>query len=216
MTASVVTVIERAKIDAINHEHALCERAYADTLTHAIECGRMLTGVKATLSHGDWLPWLEDYFDGSKRVAQTYMQLAGAPAEMQEAQTSAHLSIDAALKQLSKPKPRQPSSRDAVGMVGGLEDDDAPDPDGATVIVRERLDQAQRRLQSDTGSPWNDQHSRRRNRIVEMLDEARGQLDHASDPGLSPHAIAEMLRSAEIKARQAQAQLGDLAFGFER
>ena len=49
-----------------------------------------------------------------------------------------------------------------------------------------------------------------------MLDEARSELDHASDDGLNPHARAEMLRTAAIKARQAEGQLGELAFTFER
>ena len=79
ISASVVTVIERAKIQQINKEHRLCVGAYEDALKHAVVCGQMLSAVKADLTHGDWLPWLEDNFAGSARIAQRYMQLADAP-----------------------------------------------------------------------------------------------------------------------------------------
>jgi hypothetical protein len=204
--ASVVTIIERAKIDAINREHRLCEECSHDAVIHAMECGRMLLAVKDDLAHGGWGPWLEKHFEGSDRTARVYMQVAGSPT-FADRQTSADLfptSIAAALKQISTPRPRPASPRDAVGMVGGLEDDDTQAP------------MTPGRAEQPPQVAWTDQHSRRRVRLVEMLTEAVTSLERASDPGLDPVAIAELLRSAEIKARQASAQLGDLAFNFER
>lgn len=202
---SVVVVIERAKIEAINREHHLCERAYADALSHAVACGSMLTAVKADLRHGDWGPWLKEHFEGSDRTAQVYIQLAGTPIETRRASADLPTSIAGALKQISTPRaPRAASPREAIGMVGGLEDDDEP---GASRAAEARRSQP---------NAWTDQHSRRRVRVAEMLTDALAGLERASDPGLSPVAIAELLRSAEIKARQASAQLGDLAFSFER
>lgn len=204
-TPSVVVVIERAKIEAINREHHLCEQAYADALTHAVTCGSMLAAVKADLRHGEWGPWLKAHFEGSDRTAQVYMQLASVPIENRSASADLPTSIAGALKQVSTPRaPRAASPREAIGMVGGLEDDDDP--------------AASRASAPDDSQPsaWTDQHSRRRVRVAEMLTDAIAGLERASDPGLSPVAVAELLRSAEIKARQASAQLGELAFSFER
>jgi len=38
--------------------------------------GRALHAAKAKVEHGKWGPWLDRNFDGSRRLAQIYMQLA--------------------------------------------------------------------------------------------------------------------------------------------
>jgi hypothetical protein len=40
--------------------------------------GEVLLCVKEACEHGEWLPWLEANFPGSKRTAQVYMQIANA------------------------------------------------------------------------------------------------------------------------------------------
>lgn len=221
MSTAVITMIEREKIELINREHSLCAAAYGTALVHAINCGRMLAAVKSDLQHGEWLPWVEEHFDGSERTARVYMQLADSP-ELQDRQSAADLpaSMSAALKEITKPRAtaQRPSSpRTAVGMVAGMEDDEHDQralPAGADTAAR--FDQAHDRLREQASSPWTEQHSARRRRILALLDQARDGLDRASDQGLNPHAVAERLRDAEIKTRQASAQLGDLAFTFER
>ena len=160
MTGEIVTVIDkRAKIDAINHEHGpVCWRVreVADARDQLRPDARRRQG--RPVARG-WLPWLEANFDGAERTARVYMQLAAAP-EINDRQSAADLpaSMSAALKSISRPrpKPRPASPRDAIGMVGGLEDDDAPDPGGASVVVRERLDHARDRLIAETDTVWTD------------------------------------------------------------
>jgi hypothetical protein len=216
--SDVITVIETAKIERINRAHHAVEACYGDAVARAIECGQMLEAVKADLQHGRWLPWLEEHFDGSTRVAQTYMQLAASPLADENAQSSAHFNIDAALKQIAKPKPRAATSppQSAASMLGGMEDDDEPASAVEPADVGPRFDAAQSRLKARAGTAWETAHSKRRQRIIDLLDAARGDLDSASDPHLAAQAIAELLRSAEVNARKAAGQLGELAFTFER
>ena len=49
--------------------------------THAINCGLMLLQVKASLAHGQWLPWLKSQQESgaiefTDRTAQKYLKLA--------------------------------------------------------------------------------------------------------------------------------------------
>ena len=61
--------------EQINVEHHQAEAALHDGLGHALEAGRLLTEAKAQVGHGQWLPWLDANFQGSKRTAQAYMRL---------------------------------------------------------------------------------------------------------------------------------------------
>lgn len=57
--------------------------------------------AKDMISHGGWLPWLSENFEGSVRVAQNYMRLAANREELTNARDSAHLSIEGALQAIS-------------------------------------------------------------------------------------------------------------------
>ena len=62
--------------DDINREHAEAERAFRGGLEHAIRAGELLLEAKASVGHGDWLPWVEQNCDFSTRLAQKYMRVA--------------------------------------------------------------------------------------------------------------------------------------------
>jgi flagellar biosynthesis GTPase FlhF len=99
--------LELTPIEQINAEHHACEAAVHSALKHAVRCGALLEEQKATVNHGGWLTWLEENFDGSVRTAQVYMRLARSREAVEEAanaQRSAHLSIDGALRALDAPK----------------------------------------------------------------------------------------------------------------
>jgi len=101
-------------VEQINAEHHACEAAVRAALKHAIWCGVLLEEQKAVVPHGEWLAWLNENFDGSARVAQTYMRLSRNRQQVEElakAQTSAHLSIDGALRALASP--REPAALEA-------------------------------------------------------------------------------------------------------
>ena len=89
--------------DRANAEHAACLAAASDALDHAMRAGDLLAEAKSGCEHGQWQQWLADNFDGSVRLAQSYMRLAVNREQFAKTQTSAHLSIDSALKLLASP-----------------------------------------------------------------------------------------------------------------
>lgn len=90
----------------INDEHRNCERAVNAAVDHALKAGELLIEAKSRCPHGTWQTWLEESFEGSLRTAQAYMRVASNREEIEaaQAQGSAPLSLDGALKVLSAPK----------------------------------------------------------------------------------------------------------------
>ena len=93
---------------SIRQEHHLAEQHAMQAVNHAMEAGRLLIEAKALCSHGKWLSWLADNFEGSARTAQAYMRLYENRDALANTQSSAHLSIDGALKLLAEPKAPAP------------------------------------------------------------------------------------------------------------
>jgi hypothetical protein len=71
--------IEEADLDELaaiaNKWHDAAVGTYLESAWHA---GSALIAAKAQLDHGQWLPWLESYFHGSRQTAADYMRIAGA------------------------------------------------------------------------------------------------------------------------------------------
>jgi hypothetical protein len=88
--------------DEANREHLACGEAVGSVLEHAWRAGRALAQVKAGLAHGEFLPWLEENFNGSQRHAYNYMKLADEE-NLQRVTTLADegASIRSALRELS-------------------------------------------------------------------------------------------------------------------
>jgi hypothetical protein len=107
--------LELTPVEQINAEHHACEAAVRSALKHAVRCGALLEEQKATVNHGGWQRWLEENFTGSVRTAQVYMRLSRnrEAVEAAQAQRTAHLSIDGALKALSAPKDESPDLQTA-------------------------------------------------------------------------------------------------------
>jgi Protein of unknown function (DUF3102) len=75
-------------------------------LASALRAGELLIAAKARLRHGEWLPWLRDHCDMSERSAQAFMRVGRNREEIESnPQTTADLTLDAALQLLAKPKP---------------------------------------------------------------------------------------------------------------
>jgi hypothetical protein len=75
------------------------------SLRVAKESGDLLVEAKEEVAHGDWEAWLVTFFPGSARTAEAYMRIAKRWDEIEaKAQTTADLTLDAALKLLAKPK----------------------------------------------------------------------------------------------------------------
>jgi hypothetical protein len=98
--------------EQINEEHRKVEvavskaqTAMSNALLHAKRAGRLLVEVKERTRHGEWGAWLEANFEGSGRRAQDYMRIHSRWSEIEaNAQSSAHLSIDGALKAIRSPQ----------------------------------------------------------------------------------------------------------------
>jgi Protein of unknown function (DUF3102) len=89
--------------ESINTEHRACEAAVASAVDHAVAAGEMLLEVKHSLKHGGWLKWLDANFEGSRRHAQRYMQLAEHKGQLNATRVS-HSSITGALRELQGAK----------------------------------------------------------------------------------------------------------------
>jgi hypothetical protein len=91
-----------ARIQAEHEASALSLRRGAE---HAFKAGELLIEAKATLQHGQWLPWLREHCGISERTAQLYMRCAKNRPEIEaaNAQLIADLTLNeaAALLMLS-------------------------------------------------------------------------------------------------------------------
>ena len=65
----------------INVEYKMARSSIVDSANHILNVGRMLTEVKAKLSHGKFIPWVEAECDFSRRAASSMMKVVnGQPA----------------------------------------------------------------------------------------------------------------------------------------
>jgi hypothetical protein len=93
-------------VNDINTEHQLFEGSMRNGLEHAVRCGQLLIKQKATLSHGEWLPWIMLNCEFAINRADVYMRLASAKLLSRE-QFKEVTSIRSALRLLNEPKPKK-------------------------------------------------------------------------------------------------------------
>lgn len=89
--------------DRANEAHRQAEGAAYTALEFAREAGINLSAAKALCKHGEWLPWLEANFEGTRFTAARYMRLSEKWAEL-NVRSCAHLGIRQALELLSEPR----------------------------------------------------------------------------------------------------------------
>ena len=85
----------------INQAHAECEHAMRGGLGHAYRAGELLVKAKAACAHGEWLPWLEENFEGSQPTASRYMMIAKRWEELPNHSRMNSLPVNKALAALS-------------------------------------------------------------------------------------------------------------------
>lgn len=73
LTVTGERVMETRSIEVITAEIWLYKQQAGAAI---LEIGRRLIEAKAQLSHGDWLPWLEEKVEFSEVTAQRFMRLA--------------------------------------------------------------------------------------------------------------------------------------------
>ena len=91
--------------DRINHAYAALINSAHEAIRSALDCGKHLAHAKDRVGHGEWLKWVEANTKVSTRQAQKLMQLASHAEEvLANANSGAHLTINAALKTVSERK----------------------------------------------------------------------------------------------------------------
>lgn len=131
----------------INAAHRRCEDAARSAVQYAVEAGELLIQAKDQCKHGEWIPWLEDNCDFSKRTGQLYMRLAEfVPTLPSNAQHVALLP----LRDIDKLQRLEPEERDRVIEAVEAEHLDSVD---AAVISHRRAEIGRRREEAAQAHP---------------------------------------------------------------
>jgi len=62
--------------EVANRYHAEAETSAHSAVEYAWHAGQALIAAKGQCAHGEWLPWLEANFNGSRQTADNYQKLA--------------------------------------------------------------------------------------------------------------------------------------------
>ena len=131
--SNVLVVLDNLATD-INREHELAEQAARTAVEHAMKAGELLTEAKATVAHGEWLPWLKTNVVFSERTAQAYMRIAREVPKLNgsKAQRVADLPFRDAMDRISRTYQMISKAQDA-----GIDlDVIAQDSDGGATPLR--------------------------------------------------------------------------------
>lgn len=74
--------LEGFSLDELADRANRLSNAEGKTPEHAIRAGEHLIEVKSRLDHGEWIPWLEENFDGSPNTARLYMRFGRNKGEI--------------------------------------------------------------------------------------------------------------------------------------
>jgi len=86
----------------INEAHHEVETTFGHSLKHAIVAGEGLTRAKASLDHGEWLPWLEKNIRFSRQSADVYRNVYENRAVLiANCQKTSNLTLQAAVRLLT-------------------------------------------------------------------------------------------------------------------
>lgn len=81
MTAAKIIGLNGKQVNAdpldeqINIEHEAVLNSLSSAVRHAMKCGDLMNQKKVSLPHGQWVPWVERHFKGSRSTAERYMRL---------------------------------------------------------------------------------------------------------------------------------------------
>ena len=95
-------------VEQINLEHQLANSKANEAVQHATNCGLMLLQVKASLQHGEWLPWLNGEIESGRlnvKSAQAHKWMRIAANLHRSVNLMEAPSINAALELISDKEP---------------------------------------------------------------------------------------------------------------
>ncbi len=108
------------EITTVKRLHAAVTKNARDSRDKAIQIGEVLTGIKESLQHGDWLPWLTaNLSEITPRTAQNYMRV-WTNRSLFKNETGSYLveNYTAALAAVSKPKDKAPKPEEVEDQSG--------------------------------------------------------------------------------------------------
>ena len=167
-----------------------------------LEIGKRLAEAKSQLSHGEWLPWLEEKVAFSERSAQQYMRLW---KEYGKSALSADLSISKALVLLALPE----SEREEFAAENHAADMTAKELEEAVrqrKIAELKADSAQRELdkQRETAAQAEEDAAKAR----EAAEQAASDVQAAKDTAL---AAQEELARVRLELEKLRSRPVDVA-----
>lgn len=92
------------KVKEINDRHELAQSYAKNAIENAIRIGELLSEIKASLKHGQWIPWVDKHLPFNTRQAQNYLRIYSNRAELANTQHVSHLPMREAIELLSTPK----------------------------------------------------------------------------------------------------------------
>lgn len=160
-----------------------------------LEIGKRLAEAKMQLSHGEWLPWLEEKVEFSERSAQQYMRLW---KEYGKSATVADLGVRKALVLLALPE----SEREAFAAENHAADMTAKELEEAVrqrKIAELKADSAQRELdkQRETAAQAEEDAAKAR----EAAEQAASDVQAAKDTALAAQEELARVRGELEKLR---------------
>ena len=93
--------------------HGEIENAARTSLKNAVRIGKLLGGIKSTLPHGQWLPWIESNLPFTDRTAARYIQFFERRETLGKLDNVSNLS-EAYLLLTEPRKPAEPTPSDAI------------------------------------------------------------------------------------------------------
>jgi|SRR5215212_5150336 len=107
-------VFEDPLATRINVKYRELESLARSTVEVAVELGGMLLEKKSALPHGEWLPWVRAYFEGSERQAERFMQIYNNRDKLRANSTRvADMSLRQALR-ITSPPPKKEQEEDST------------------------------------------------------------------------------------------------------
>lgn len=90
------------KVKEINDRHELAQSYAKNAIENAIRIGELLSEIKASLKHGQWIPWVDENLPFSRMHAARYMRVYTYRDELPNETSRFHLT--SAIELLSTPK----------------------------------------------------------------------------------------------------------------
>lgn len=182
----------------INREYDQVQTNAYNAVVHAIKCGELLEEAKSSVAHGEWLPWIDQHFEGSQQTASVYMRLYAKYGGSRDLPASISQAIRSLMPSDPREKPQEPQSQAAKTLLSNL---NGSEPNHGSL--------------DDTPPTWMPERVQRKWQSCIGVTTELNQQIHVSDD-LSESSCASTFREASKRARSLAVELEALAEAVER